>query len=155
MKDEIPAALQLAEEYRELFGKDNFFLEIQNHHQAFDPKVQKALVELSAQTGIPLVATNDVKYLKKEEAAFHEVLLCLGKGEVMSDPTKRELRQEKRELKRAGVKHRRRTLKRGLADNPEDAPFDEAGFGRYRTSTLNGIDRDGTRNRPDGPEDGR
>jgi hypothetical protein len=70
----------------------------------------------------------------------------------MSDPTKRELRQEKRELKRAGVKRRRRVLKRGLAENPEDAPFDQADFGRYRTSTLNGIDRDATRNRP---EEGR
>jgi len=86
LKDDVPAALKAAEEYGEIFGKDHFFLEIQSHKQAYDPKVQKALVELSAQTSIPLVATNDVKYLHKEEAAFHEVLLCLGRGEVLSDP---------------------------------------------------------------------
>src|ERR1700677_36076 len=76
LKDEMPAALKAAQEYGEIFGKDHFFLEIQSHKQAFDPKVQKALVELSAQTALPLVATNDVKYLHREEAAFHEVLLC-------------------------------------------------------------------------------
>ncbi|HTA77266.1 MAG TPA: DNA polymerase III subunit alpha [bacterium] len=86
LKDEMTAAVQVAEEYRDLFGKDHFYLEIQNHHQAYDAKVQKALAEIAAQTGISLVATNDVKYLKKEEADFHEVLLCLGKGEVLSDP---------------------------------------------------------------------
>jgi DNA polymerase-3 subunit alpha len=86
LKDDVPGALKTAEEYRDIFGVNHFFLEIQSHKQAFDPKVQKALVEISAQTAIPLVATNDVKYLKREEAAFHEVLLCLGKGEVLSDP---------------------------------------------------------------------
>jgi DNA polymerase-3 subunit alpha len=86
LKDETPIASRTAEEYGEIFGKGRFFLEIQNHRQAFDVKTQKALVELSAKTSIPLVAANDVKYLKREESVFHEVLLCLGKGQVLSDP---------------------------------------------------------------------
>lgn len=86
LKDEAPEALRVAEEYQEIFGKDHFFLEIQQHHQAYDPKLRQALIDLSAKTAISLVATNGVRYLKKEEADFHEVLLCLGRGEVLSDP---------------------------------------------------------------------
>ncbi len=58
------------------------------------------------------------------------------------DPTKRELRQQKRAIKRMGGKRRRRQLKRGLAAHPEDAPFTELGFGRYASAPLNGLDRD-------------
>ncbi len=70
----------------------------------------------------------------------------------MSDPTKRDLREEKRQLKRAGGKHRRRDLKRGLADDPDEAPHQTAGFGRCQTATRNGIDRDPTRKRADDSE---
>ncbi len=68
----------------------------------------------------------------------------------MSDSTKRELREEKRILKRAGVKRLRRELKRGLAEAPEDASaVDRLDFGRYGTAGMNGIDRDATRKRSD------
>lgn len=63
------------------------------------------------------------------------------------DPTKREQRQTKRELKRAGSQHRRREWKRELRENPEEAPFSEEDFGRCSTAGLNGIDRDSTRRR--------
>ncbi len=68
------------------------------------------------------------------------------------EPTKRDLRQEKREIKRAGNKRRRRQLKQGLAEHPEDAPFTEVDFGRYESARLNGIDHDATRSRSK-PED--
>jgi hypothetical protein len=54
---------------------------------------------------------------------------------------KRELRQLKREIKRAGGKHRRRLLKQGLVEHPEEAHEDEAGFGKFRSVDLNGFDR--------------
>jgi hypothetical protein len=54
---------------------------------------------------------------------------------------KRELRQLKREIKRAGGKHRRRLLKQGLAEHPEDAHQDEPDLGIFRSSDLNGFDR--------------
>ncbi len=63
------------------------------------------------------------------------------------DNTKREFREEKRVRKRAGVKRRRRELKRVLAENPDEAPFVEPDFGRYATAPLNGVDRDATRHR--------
>ena len=63
------------------------------------------------------------------------------------DPTKREQRQAKREIKRAGSQRRRRQWKRDLRENPEEAPFSEEDFGRYSTAELNGMDRDNTRRR--------
>jgi hypothetical protein len=61
------------------------------------------------------------------------------------EPTKRELRQAKRELKRAGSQRRRRQWKRDLRENPEEAPHSEEDFGRYSTAALNGMDQDNTR----------
>ncbi len=69
------------------------------------------------------------------------------------EPTKRELRQEKRAIKRAGSKRRRRQLKRGLIEHPEDAPFTEFDFGRYESVRLNGIDHDATRRRSEPQEE--
>ena len=63
------------------------------------------------------------------------------------EPTKRDQRQTKRELKQAGSQHRRRQWKRELRENPEEAPFSEENFGRYSTAELNGLDRDSTRRR--------
>jgi hypothetical protein len=65
------------------------------------------------------------------------------------DPRKRELRKLKRTLKRAGTKHRRRDLKRQLAEDPEGAADAKENFGRYSSDNLNGLDQDSTRQRPD------
>ncbi len=61
------------------------------------------------------------------------------------DPKKRELRKLKRDIKRAGNRHRRRQLKRDLADNPEEAHPSEESFGRNRSAGFNGLDEDATR----------
>jgi hypothetical protein len=61
------------------------------------------------------------------------------------DPKKQDLRQTKRQLKRAGSQRRRRQWKRDLRENPEEAPYSQDDFGRFSTSRLNGIDRDSTR----------
>jgi hypothetical protein len=63
------------------------------------------------------------------------------------EPTKREIRHLKRELKRAGSQRRRREGKRVLRENPEEAPFSKENFGRYSTAELNGMDQDLTRRR--------
>lgn len=63
------------------------------------------------------------------------------------DPSKRELRQQKREVKRAGGKRLRRLLKQDLAENPDEAPHAEVDFGRNSSATMNGLDRDATRRR--------
>jgi hypothetical protein len=63
------------------------------------------------------------------------------------DPDKKALRKLKRVLKRAGSKHRRRDLKKQLAENPEEAANAEENIGRSRSDTLNGLDQDPTRRR--------
>jgi hypothetical protein len=61
------------------------------------------------------------------------------------DPKKRELRKLKRDIKRAGSKHRRRQLKRDLTDNPDEAHQSAESLGRNRSSGFNGLDDDATR----------
>jgi len=83
--DEARAA-RTAGEYVEILGKDNFYLEIQDHGLPNQAVVNKGLLALAKRAGLPLVATNDVHYLEKSHAAAHEVLLCIQTGTVMSDP---------------------------------------------------------------------
>ena len=61
------------------------------------------------------------------------------------DPDKRVLRELKRAIKKRGTKHRRQQLKRDLAANPDEAAHSEETLGRFRSDTLNGLDRDSTR----------
>ncbi len=84
--DDEAGALKTATHYAEILGHDNFFLEVQDHLIPDQRKVNRGMVELARKTGLGLVATNDVHYLKREHAAAHEVLLCLQTQTVMSDP---------------------------------------------------------------------
>ena len=61
------------------------------------------------------------------------------------DPMKRKMREMKRAIKKRGNKHRRQTLKRQLAENPEEAAHAEESYGRHSSVNLNGLDRDATR----------
>src|SRR6202007_2035275 len=70
---------------RDVFGKGNFFLEIQDKGLEIEQQVNRDLVRLSKETGIPLVATNDCHYLHHEDAHAQEVLLCIQTGKTMSD----------------------------------------------------------------------
>jgi DNA polymerase III subunit alpha len=70
---------------RDLFGKGNFFLEIQDQGLEIEKGVNPELVRLSKETGIPLVATNDCHYLHHDDAHAQEVLLCIQTGKTMSD----------------------------------------------------------------------
>lgn len=78
-------ARALALEMASIFGPDHFFLELQDNGLPEQTIVNSALIRLSRETGIPLVATNDCHYLKKEDARAHEVLLCMQTGKRMSD----------------------------------------------------------------------
>src|ERR1700740_2254139 len=70
---------------RDVFGKGNFFLEIQDKGLEIEQQVNRDLVRLSKETGIPLVATNDCHYLHHEDAHAQEVLLCIQTGKTMGD----------------------------------------------------------------------
>ncbi|HXW57760.1 MAG TPA: DNA polymerase III subunit alpha [Candidatus Cybelea sp.] len=70
---------------RDIFGKGNFFLEVQDQGLEIEPQVNRELVRLSKETGIPLVATNDCHYLTRADSHAQEVLLCIQTGKTMSD----------------------------------------------------------------------
>ncbi len=71
--------------YQEIFGPGNFYLELQNHGMDEERRVSEALMRISDETGIPLVASNDTHYINKNDAAHHDVLLCIQTGTVISD----------------------------------------------------------------------
>src|SRR3984957_5167399 len=74
-----------AHRLRDIFGKQNFFLEVQDQGLEADIRVNRDLVRLSRDTGIPLVATNDCHYLTRSDAHAQEVLMCVQTGKTMSD----------------------------------------------------------------------
>jgi DNA polymerase-3 subunit alpha len=80
------AARGKAERLREIFGKENFYLELQDHGIEEEKTARAGMIELSRETGIPLVATNDVHYLDKSDVEAHEVLLCLQTRGELEDP---------------------------------------------------------------------
>jgi DNA polymerase-3 subunit alpha len=81
-------ARRLAHTYSDIFGRNNFFLEIQDHHLEQDKRLIPELARLSSDTSLPLVATNDSHYLRKEDARAHEILMCIQTGKFLSDPSR-------------------------------------------------------------------
>ncbi|MBQ9111642.1 MAG: DNA polymerase III subunit alpha [Oscillospiraceae bacterium] len=80
------SAKEAALRYQEIFGKDNFFIEIQNHGIPEERQVLPQLLRLSRELGIPLAATNDVHYLTREDAVMQKTLLCIQTGKTMDEP---------------------------------------------------------------------
>ena len=78
-------AKKLALQFDELFGRGNFYLELQHNGVEEQKLVNQGLIKLSRETGIPLVATNDVHYLRKEDARAHEILMCVQTATTIED----------------------------------------------------------------------
>ena len=87
-KDRLADAIRTAAEYRELFGKENYFLEVQENAVPEQQIANQGLREIHRQLGIPLVATNDCHYLKKDDAKIHDILLCLQTGKTVNEPNR-------------------------------------------------------------------
>ena len=85
LADKDEAALQTAGMYRDMFGADNYFLEIQNHGIDIEEKIRAKVSALAARTGIPLVATNDCHYLEHDHVEAQDVLICIQTGKNVSD----------------------------------------------------------------------
>ena len=84
-KGDMEEARKCAEKYRDCFGRDNYFLELQDHGYPEQRTVNSGLLTLSKELGIDLVCTNDVHYTYAEDAKPHELLLCLQTGKTMKD----------------------------------------------------------------------
>jgi DNA polymerase-3 subunit alpha len=88
LSDKHEDARRLANTYGDIFGRNNFFLEVQDHHLEQDKRLTPQLARLSAETGFPLVATNDSHYLRREDARAHEILMCIQTGKGFNDPNR-------------------------------------------------------------------
>ena len=83
---DVTAAMKVAGEYQDIFGKDRFFIELHDHGIAAQHRIMPDLLEISRRTGAPLLATNDAHYTRREEAEAHDVLLCIQTGSVIDEP---------------------------------------------------------------------
>ena len=79
-------AIKAASDYRDIFGKDNFFLEIMEHGIEIEARVKSDLSKLGKDLGLPLLATNDLHYTLQTDAPAHEALLCVQSGSTLADP---------------------------------------------------------------------
>ena len=82
----LDKADEAARNYLEIFGEENFFLEVQSNGIPVQEKVNQHLLDIGKRLSIPLVATNDCHYLDKEDVYAHEVLLCIQTGKTINDP---------------------------------------------------------------------
>lgn len=85
MKGDIAGARQLASWYKERF---DFYLELQDHRIPPQKKINRELLQISKDLDIPVVATNDVHYLHREDAQLHEIILCIKDGKTLDDPAR-------------------------------------------------------------------
>ena len=86
LKNELPLARQRIEDFQKIFGKENFYLEMQDHGIPAQAMVNRELAVLSKETGAPLVATNDSHYLTRDMHEAHDVLLCVQTATNLDDP---------------------------------------------------------------------
>ncbi len=99
IQNDLEAADQAALAYQEIFGEGNFFLEVQNNGIKVQDRVNEALKEMSQRLSIPLVASNDCHYLKKDDVNAHELLLCIQTGTTIHDPNRFQFQTDQLYLK--------------------------------------------------------
>lgn len=86
LQEQYDKARETAVELRDIFGKDNFFIELQDHGDPEQKKVLPHLIALAKELDIPLVATNDAHFLTREDHEAHDVMICIGMGKMVADP---------------------------------------------------------------------
>jgi DNA polymerase-3 subunit alpha len=82
------AAERVARDYLEIFGEGNFYLELQDHGIAAQRHANEVLCRIARRLGVPVVATNDCHYLRRQDATAHDVLLCIGTQKALTDPNR-------------------------------------------------------------------
>lgn len=100
LKGNYEKAKETALTYKEIFNGD-FYIELQNHGMEEQKRVNEENIKLSNETGIPLVATNDVHYISKEDSRSHDVLMCIQTAKTIDDPHRRRYPSDQFYLKSA------------------------------------------------------
>lgn len=99
LENEYDKALETALKYDSLFGHGNYYLELQNHGIEAEERVVPQLIRISKETGIPLVATNDVHYIEKSDHSVQNILLCIGTNRMVDEGSGLEFPTEEFYLK--------------------------------------------------------
>lgn len=86
LSSDMDKAHEVIKFYIDTFGRDNYFIELQNHRLPEEARVRPVLADLAKEYGIGLVATNDFHYVRKEDAASQEIKLCISTGKTLDDP---------------------------------------------------------------------
>jgi len=86
LQGQVEQAANVVGEYREIFGPDNFFVELQDHGIADQRTIFRDLIDVARRTGAPLLATNDLHYVRREDSVVHDVLLCVQTGATINEP---------------------------------------------------------------------
>jgi len=94
-------ARRAASELRDIFGPENFFLEIMDHDIEIEARVKADLLKLGRDLNLPLLATNDLHYTRRKDASAHEVLLCVQSGSTLADPKRFKFENQEFYLKTA------------------------------------------------------
>ncbi len=106
-------AREAAGKWQDIFGRDSFFIELQDHGIADQHTVNPYLIELGKEVGIPLVATNDLHYTSRQDAEAHDVLLCIQTGATVDEPGRFRFDGQEFYLKS------REEMEAALPDHPE------------------------------------
>ncbi len=129
-------AREAAAEFRDIFGTENFYCELMDHGLGIERDVQKDLLRLARDLGLPLLATNDLHYTRAEDAKAHAALLCVQSGSTLADPNRFKFDAEDFYLKTAAeMRHTWRELPEACDNTLLVAERCEVGFtegeGRY------------------------
>ena len=99
LEEDYPAAKDYALKMAEIFGEGNFYLELQDHGIDEQKPVNQGVQRIARETGLPLVVTNDAHYLRKEDAAMQDVLLCIQTGKTVDDENRMKFQTDEFYLK--------------------------------------------------------
>ena len=97
--EDYQGAKEYALKLAQMFGEGNFYLELQDHGIEEQKQVNRGVMRLARETGLPLVVTNDAHYLRKEDAAMQDVLLCIQTGKTVDEPNRMRFQTEEFYLK--------------------------------------------------------
>ena len=97
--EDYQGAKEYALKLAQMFGEGNFYLELQDHGIEEQKQVNRGVMRLARETGLPLVVTNDAHYLRKEDAAMQDVLLCIQTGKTVDEPNRMRFQMEEFYLK--------------------------------------------------------
>ena len=99
VKSDLEEAKRVASEYNNIFGQGNFYLELQNHFLQDQAEINNGVIAIANELGIPLVATNDLHYVKRDHAKVQDVLLCIQTGKTVDEENRMKFETEEFYLK--------------------------------------------------------